>query len=66
MKSGAMMKEVQREKVLTTVEMLCKSNYHKEQFMKEFMPVQSALIQRLENVSNLTSSALNKICTIVK
>ena len=46
-----MMKNVQKEKVSETVEMLCKFYHDKEEFMKMHIPVQEYLIKKIEETA---------------
>lgn len=56
-----MMKNVQKEKVVETVEMLCKFYHDKEEFMKLHIPVQEYLIKKIEETAELTLKTLAKL-----
>ena len=49
-----MMKSVQKEKILETVELLCRFYHDKEEFMKTHMPVHESLIKKVEETAEMT------------
>jgi hypothetical protein len=42
-----MMKNVQMEKIRSTIELMCKFNHEKGEFMKQNIPIQEEIIQKI-------------------